>query len=46
MTFDIRAFATHRFGGYGGRLGVAYHDHGDDWAELALPYSPDLIGDP
>lgn len=46
MEFDIRAFATHRFGGHGGRLGIEYHDHGHDWAELALPYHPDLIGDP
>lgn len=46
MSFDIRAFATHRFGGHGGRLGITYHDHGEDWAELALPYSLDLVGDP
>ncbi|PAX07133.1 PaaI family thioesterase [Sphingomonas lenta] len=46
MGFDIRAFATHRFGGHGGRLGITYHDHGEDWAELALPYAPDLVGDP
>jgi len=46
MGFDIRAFATHRFGGHGGRLGITYHDHGEDWAELALPYAPYLVGDP
>jgi len=34
------------FGGHGGRLGIVYHDHGDDWAELALPWHADLVGDP
>lgn len=46
MSFDVHAFAAHRFGGHGGRLGITYHDHGPDWAELALPYSPELVGDP
>ncbi|HEX8382718.1 MAG TPA: PaaI family thioesterase [Sphingomonas sp.] len=45
MSFDVRAFASHRFGGHGGRLGIGYHDHGPDWAELALPYALDLVGD-
>lgn len=30
--------------GHGGAIGIQYHAHGDDWAELALPYSPRLIG--
>ncbi len=33
------------FGGHGGRLGIRYHARGDDWVELALPYSDELIGD-
>jgi uncharacterized protein (TIGR00369 family) len=46
MPFDVQAFATHRFGGHGGRLRISYHDRGPDWVELALPYAPDLVGDP
>ena len=34
-----------RFGGHGSRLGIGYHAHGDDWVELSLPYSEELIGD-
>lgn len=44
--FDPRLLFGGRFGGHGGRLGIVYHDHGDDWAELALPYHADLVGDP
>jgi uncharacterized protein (TIGR00369 family) len=43
--FDPKLLFGGRFGGHGGRLGIVYHDHGDDWAELALPYHSDLIGD-
>jgi uncharacterized protein (TIGR00369 family) len=43
--FDPKAVFSGRFGGHGGRLGIVYHDHGDDWAALALPYHSDLIGD-
>jgi uncharacterized protein (TIGR00369 family) len=32
--------------GHNGMLGIDYHAHGPDWTELALPYRPDLIGDP
>ncbi len=32
--------------GHNGMLGMEYHAHGVDWAELALPYRADLIGDP
>lgn len=30
---------------HGTALGIAYHGHGSDWAELALPYDPAQIGD-
>jgi uncharacterized protein (TIGR00369 family) len=30
--------------GHGGALGIDYHDHGADWAELSLPYDEKLIG--
>lgn len=30
--------------GHGGALGIAYHAHGPDWAELRLPYDRKLIG--
>ena len=43
--FDPRRLFGGRFGGHGGRLGIVYHDHGDAWAELALPYHPNLVGD-
>lgn len=43
--FDPRRLFGGRFGGHGGRLGIVYHDHGDDWAELALPWHADLVGD-
>jgi uncharacterized protein (TIGR00369 family) len=44
--FDPQWFATRGFGGHGSALGMRYHAHGDDWAELALPYDERLIGDP
>ncbi len=44
--FDPQWFATRGFGGHGAALGMRYHAHGDDWAELALPYDERLIGDP
>ncbi len=43
--FDIERFTARGFGGHGGRLGIAYHAHGADWAELALPWRADLVGD-
>jgi uncharacterized protein (TIGR00369 family) len=46
MSFDPERFARGRFGGHGQRLGLAYHAHGPDWVEMALPWSADLIGDP
>ena len=30
--------------GHGGALGICYRAHGEDWAELALPYDEKLIG--
>ena len=30
--------------GHGGALGIAYRDHGSDWAELGLPYDRKLVG--
>lgn len=45
MGFDVERFARMRFGGHGGRLGLAYHAHGPEWVEMILPWSPDLIGD-
>ena len=44
--FDPARFAKRLGWGHGGRLGIAYHDHGADWVELALPFSPHQVGDP
>ena len=44
--FDPKRLFESRFAGHGGTLGIEYHDHGPDWAELALPYAEKLIGDP
>lgn len=30
---------------HGSALGIVYHANGDDWVELAMPYSRDQIGD-
>jgi uncharacterized protein (TIGR00369 family) len=44
-SFDPQRFmAFVRHAGHGGALGIAYHGHGEDWAELELPYSEHLIG--
>jgi len=43
--FDPERFMSYvRDLGHGGAIGIAYHDHGDDWVELCLPYDPRLIG--
>jgi uncharacterized protein (TIGR00369 family) len=43
--FDPRQFMAYvRKLGHGGAIGIVYADHGEDWAELALPYSEKLIG--
>ncbi|MDV3458682.1 PaaI family thioesterase [Sphingomonas sp. HF-S4] len=44
--FDPRKWFGGRFGGHGGRLGMAFQDCGADWSELALPYAEALVGDP
>jgi uncharacterized protein (TIGR00369 family) len=44
--FDPRLFFSMRFASHGSRLGIGHRDHGEDWAELALPYADALIGDP
>lgn len=44
--FDPRLFFDARLLGHGNRLGIVHRAHGDDWAELALPYADALIGDP
>lgn len=38
----IEMISTH---GHGGHIGLAYHGHGDDWVELALPWRQELVGD-
>lgn len=43
--FDPKLFMSYvRRVGHGGALGIDYHDHGPDWAELALPYDEKLVG--
>mgnify|MGYP001799877163 FL=1 len=32
--------------GHPGWLGMRYHDHGEDWVQLELPWREDLLGDP
>ena len=45
MPFNPKLFMSFvRKVGHGGALGIAYHDHGPDWAELALPYDEKLVG--
>ena len=45
LAFDPERFMTYvRQVGHGGAIGIAYRGHGDDWAELTLPYSEQLIG--
>ena len=44
-TFDPRRFMTMaQRVGHQASLGIDYVAHGDDWAELMLPYSPALVG--
>lgn len=45
FVFDpARAFRMMTRHGHGGWLGFAYHAHGPDWVELALPWREDLVG--
>ncbi|MBY8822379.1 PaaI family thioesterase [Sphingomonas colocasiae] len=46
MEFDpARFLKLMRRHGHNALLGIEYHAHGEDWVELALPYSPRLVGD-
>jgi uncharacterized protein (TIGR00369 family) len=43
--FDPERFMAYvRDVGHGGAIGIAYRAHGEDWAELTLPYDERLIG--
>jgi uncharacterized protein (TIGR00369 family) len=45
--FDPERFMNYvRRVGHGGALGIFYHAHGEDWAELGLPYDERLVGVP
>ena len=45
--FDPKRFMSFvRRLGHGGALGIGYRAHGEDWAELTLPYDERLIGMP
>jgi uncharacterized protein (TIGR00369 family) len=47
QAFDPQRFLDYvRRVGHGGALGIAYRAHGEDWAELSLPYDPRLVGMP
>lgn len=46
FVFDPARFLKSGAGGHGRHLGMSYHAHGPDWAEMAMPYDPRLIGDP
>jgi uncharacterized protein (TIGR00369 family) len=37
-------YASRPSAGHGAAVGIAYHAHGEDWVELALPYRPELVG--
>jgi uncharacterized protein (TIGR00369 family) len=43
--FDPERFLKSGAGGHGTHLGLSYHAHGPDWAEMALPYDLRLVGD-
>lgn len=45
--FDPKLFMAYvRQVGHSGALGIAYAGHGEDWAELSLPYDERLVGMP
>ena len=37
-------YASRPSAGHGAAVGIAYHAHGEDWVELALPWRPELVG--
>ena len=39
-------YASREGSGHGAALGIAYHAHGVDWVELALPWRAELVGMP
>lgn len=44
--FDPAIVARHALrAGHSGWLGLRFHDHGDDWVELELPWREDLVGE-
>lgn len=46
-SFDPELFVTTLAArAHGGLIGLRYVDHGIDWAELAIDYRPELVGDP
>lgn len=45
-SFDpVRMFRSMERHGHTAALGLKYRNHGDDWAELAMPWREDLVGD-
>ena len=49
MSFDPARFmdyASREGAGHGAAVGITYHDHGEDWVELGLPYREELVGMP
>lgn len=45
MGFDVERLLRAKMG-HGGRLGLLYNAHGEDWVEIVLPYDESLVGDP
>ena len=45
IPFDPSRMFSSRHAGHSVTLGIGYVAHGDDWAELSLPYDPQQIGD-
>lgn len=45
LVFDPQRFLEDGFDRHGALLGIRYHAHGADWAELALPSDARLVGD-
>ena len=39
-------YASRQGAGHGAAIGISWHAHGEDWVELALPYSAELVGMP